>query len=232
MTDNANVVSQAEVDLWVFRLDALGRLDALQALLAPDEHERAGRFVYAEDRERFIIGRGLLRTILARYVGTHPEALEILAAPHGKPYLARPEIPLYFNLTHSGEYAAVALARDCEIGIDIEKIRKIEPGFAKRFFSEAENEAITCLPVAERQLAVIRCWSRKEAVLKAQGVGLLGDFKSFDVTVGADGMQRVAGLSGPWSLTPFTPAEGYVGALAARAACIQFKQKELSAIWP
>jgi len=222
----------AALDLWVFPLDPREPLAGLEAMLAPDERIRAGRFVHATDRERFITGRGLLRVILASYLEAAPASLVIAAGPNGKPQLDEQRAPLHFNLSHSGAIAALAVTPACEVGIDIEQVRPIETGFAERFYSKAENAELATLPQAEHLVGLFRCWSRKEAILKAQGVGLLGDFKSFDVEIGDVARPHVAGLNGPWSLVAFTPAPGYVGALAARTAEISIEHRLLSEIWP
>lgn len=220
------------VDLWVFALDAKGRLPELEALLAPEERARGQRFAYADDRARFTIGRGLLRTILASYLPMPAASLRIVNGRHGKPHLAGDGQSLHFNLTHSDGWAAVAVSRAVDVGIDIERLRPIEAGFAGRYFSTIERQSLAQLPDYEQPEGLVRCWTRKEAVLKAQGVGLLGDLKSFDVTIGSEVEQSVSGLAGPWSLMSFTPAPGFVGALAAMAARIDVSRRDLGSIWP
>ncbi|MFM8322791.1 MAG: 4'-phosphopantetheinyl transferase family protein, partial [Chloroflexota bacterium] len=173
----APLLSPGQVHLWLLPVDPPqpGSLQALDdpawlGLLDPGERSRAGRFRFARDRARFIARRALLRRILALYTGVPPTALAYAVNPFGKPHL--PDHPaLCFNTSHSAGLALVALARQVELGVDIEHAR---PDFdplplAERFFSPAERAALAALPSSRRQQAFYLCWSRKEAYIKAAG---------------------------------------------------------------
>ena len=192
-------------------------------MLSQDELDRAARFRFRLDRDRFVNGRVSLRILLAREVGGTPSELSFSYNPEGKPYLDGGRGPC-FNLSNSGGLAVVALARR-SVGIDIEEVR---PGFAddqiaERFFSVAEVAQLRALPDESQERAFFECWTRKEALLKAKGGGLSLPLDSFDVAFGPDRTPAVLRSD----LDPDDPEEwnlselshlfpGYVGAVAYR----------------
>lgn len=210
--------------MWRASLDAsepaVGRL---QALLAADERERARRFRFERDRCRYVVGRGLLRVLLSRYLATRPEEIRFAYGPHEKPALAG--AGPRFNLSHSGSVALLAFSSGGEVGIDVERD---DGDFAReripeRFFSSAEVKALRALPRALQSRAFLSCWTRKEAFIKARGDGLSLALDSFDVTL-APG-QPVAILRTAWSDDEPTewslmdlsePQQGYIAAVASR----------------
>jgi 4'-phosphopantetheinyl transferase len=179
------------VHLWWIRLDVPeARLRELAASLNADERERAARFRRPEDRDRFIAARGSLRTTLSRYLGMAPAAIRFTYGPHGKPALETHsgQAPLTFNLSHSRGLALLGVTLDRRIGVDVEWIR---PEFATeetavRYFAAGEVAALRSVPPAERAAAFFRCWTRKEAYLKAIGKGLLLPLDSFEVSLRPD----------------------------------------------
>ena len=207
----------AEVHVWAVSLH--GDADALGALLSAKERERAARFRFADHQRRFRIGHGALRAILGGYLGADPAAVEFTLGPRGKPYVAG--IGPFFNLSHSGKLALIAVA-DCEIGVDLEKVRHLESltAIAQRHFSAFEFAALDALDDAARQLAFYRCWTRKEAYIKALGVGLSMPLDTFDVSLGErpeflacrDGSEEPAN----WSLLDVSPGPEFVAATALR----------------
>ncbi len=134
-------------------------------------------------RNRFVVGRGLLRTLLGRYVGVPGEALELAYGDHGKPFLV--QAGPRFNLSHSGGVALFAFSSSADVGVDVELAdRCVDPlKIAGRFFSPAEVGTLRSLPEALRRGAFLTCWTRKEAFIKARGDGLSLPLDSFDVTL-------------------------------------------------
>ena len=128
------------IDLWTIPLTNIGdRFQDHEQSLSADERQRASRFRSAKHRRRFTLARGSLRSILSQYLGTSAGAVRFSYGTHGKPRLANThESPLEFNLSHAGEYALCALAKNHSIGVDIEKIRNADPDYylrlATRFF--------------------------------------------------------------------------------------------------
>lgn len=207
----------SEVHVWAVSL--LGGASPWEGLLAASERERAAKFRFAEHQRRYQIGHGALRAILAGYLGTDPRAIEFTHGPRGKPYLAGAGPS--FNLSHSGKLALIAVAA-VEIGVDLEKVRHLESltPIARRHFSPAEFSALDALPEAARPLAFYRCWTRKEAYIKALGVGLAMPLDTFDVSLGEqpaflachDGRERPE----EWALLDVSPGPEFVAAAALR----------------
>lgn len=163
---------------------ASDELDRFERCLSQPERERASRFRFARDRDRYVFGRGSLRRILASYLCTSPDEVAFRYGAAGKPELARPgsENVVRFNLSHSGDVVLVAVAQDREVGVDVEAVRgaAATDGVAARFFHPAEVASLAALENTERSLAFYRFWTRKEAYLKARGDGLGGGLAALD----------------------------------------------------
>jgi 4'-phosphopantetheinyl transferase len=214
-------LAAGEVHVWCA---ALGRppeeIAELAALLSPEERERAARYRAPRAREEFQASRALLRVLLGRYLGRDPSRLELRPGPQGKPALAG-DAPLSFNVSHSFGVALIAVRAGGEVGVDLEQVRPFENdlGLAERFFCAAEAAALQALGEGRRE-AFFHVWTRKEAYLKAGGLGLSGGLERVEVSVPPDDPPRVLridGAEGParcWSLRALAPLPGYVGALA------------------
>lgn len=200
----------------------------LQRLLSGDEIDRADRFATRTLRDRYIVGRAGLRLGLAAALDKAPVALRFDYGTNGKPALVdEPEFDgagkLHFNLSHSGGRALLAVAVGAGVGVDIELVRSdIEvDDLAGRFFSPRERAAYRAFPQHERAAAFFRCWTRKEAIIKAVGDGLGLPLDSFDVDLDTYNSRvlRFIDQSHPddWSLLHLDPAADYVGAVAVRA---------------
>jgi len=176
------MIPAAEVHVWRAWLDvSAGLLGQLEASLSPDERERAARFRFVKDRDRFVAARGILRDILARYLGANAAALRFRYEAAGKPALADSS-ELRFNASHSHGLALYAVATERDVGIDIELIRPrvAEEKIAERFFRPAEAASLRTLPKEKQAEAFFRIWTRKEAYIKAVGTGLSMPLDSFD----------------------------------------------------
>jgi 4'-phosphopantetheinyl transferase len=191
----------------------------LEALLTSAERERAGQFRFAKDRERFVAGRGALRWLAASYLGSKRKEIEIAIENGGKPRLVRHhgELPLEFNVAHSGDVVVIAFAMGRRVGVDVEAIRNDLDWreIAKRFFRPEEFENLRKLSGPGQRLGFFRCWTRKEAFAKAVGQGLGLSFSEFHAGV-TD--LRVSAIRDPegreYSLMQFEPASDYAGAVA------------------
>lgn len=177
-----------EVQIILINLDLPeAELIELERLLAPDELKRANRLFTSQLRNRFIAGRGLLRENLAKYLDLEASHLILSTTPNGKPYLSREHDchELDFNLSHSGDLAILAVASQCQLGIDLEQVREDLPyqKIAQQFFSNREQSDLFSLPPEQQLAAFYRCWTRKESYLKACSSGFTHPSDNFDVSL-------------------------------------------------
>jgi 4'-phosphopantetheinyl transferase len=185
---------QDEVQVWHASLAPPDRyLPRLFKVLDAEERARADRFVFDRHRRRYVVAHGLLRHLLAGYLTSTPEAVSFERAAGGKPYLAShaaagPAAGLRFNLAHSSDCALIAVSDGRELGIDLEAVRPNRDvvGIAVSFFSPLEVAALTGLPPDEQVAGFYRCWTRKEAYVKACGTGLGMRLDSFSVSLEPD----------------------------------------------
>lgn len=195
------LASADEAHVWRLDLEASGRPGA-EGLPAA-ERKRAQRMRRPESGARWAAARWGLRTVLARYLGEEPAALELAAGEHGKPRLAAEPERLAFNLSHSGALALVAVTVGREVGVDVERI---DPGrnlvgVAKRELDAAEAASVAAAGEAERAAVFFAAWTRHEARLKCLGTGLGGPRRGDPVAV--------SGLE---------PGPGYAAAVAVDGA--------------
>ncbi len=216
-------------DIHVWRADLAAAepecLDACRAVLSADEVLRAERFHLELHRRRFTLCRGLLRTLLGRYLAVPPHRIAITCGEHGKPAVAGPAPAdgLCFNLAHSRDLVLLAFAWNRPVGVDIEYLRDMPRAedLARRFFSPDEHAGILRLPPGRRREGFLRCWTAKEAFLKATGAGFSFPMDRFSVCPFPGEPARLIRVAGDpqaprsWTLTAFVPARGYRGALAA-----------------
>ncbi|HEY7171227.1 MAG TPA: 4'-phosphopantetheinyl transferase superfamily protein [Vicinamibacterales bacterium] len=211
-----------DVHVWLVDLNPGDeQIRAYRETLSADEHERAERFYFERDRRRFVVARGALRAIVGGYLRIEPAALEFEYGGRGKPAIAaRVGRPLAFNVSHSGELALIACSPCGDLGVDIEEMRLLDDAdeIAAQFFSEREVATLRSLPSGSRNEAFFRCWTRKEAYVKAVGDGLSRPLDAFDVTF-APGDAAALTIGGDdddtrhWALYALDVPRGYAGAL-------------------
>jgi 4'-phosphopantetheinyl transferase len=217
------VLPEDEVHVWRTTLNIpAADLAGLWYLLSSDERERADRFHFEVDRRRCIIGRGLLRLLLGHILSTPAKELQFEYNEFGKPRIAGRGLPIQFNLSHSGELVLIAMSLGRAVGIDVEMIRTNldMDELAARFFSDAECKNMASLPASTQCKAFFACWTRKEAYLKAQAVGLSLPLHQFDVSVLPDEEARLLETrpdpaeARRWTLRGLEPGCDYAAALA------------------
>jgi 4'-phosphopantetheinyl transferase len=222
-------LGRSEVHLWRCWLDqAPDRLDALSAVLSPEERARAERPYYQRGRRYAVVARGFLRRVLAGYLGIAAEKLALVYGEHGKPALAEVSRPadVRFNLAHSGDLAILAITRGRDLGADVERLRPIteHARIAARFFSTAENAALGSQWASDPILGFFTCWTRKEAYVKAIGYGFSHPLDGFDVSIAPDEPARLLRVERDptevtrWTFDTFEPAPGYLGAVAVEGS--------------
>ena len=236
-----------DVQVWLVELDAgLTRADVdvaepgpELALLSPDEQERAGRFVRARDRRRFVRCRAAVREILGCLLELPPGLVRFRAGGQGKPELDWPgssggppegepregKHAIRFNISHSAELALVGVSRGRELGIDLEQVRPIvEAGrIVESFFSPTEQAEFAAIDGQDKELAFLRAWTRKEAVLKGLGIGLAGLAARYETGFSVTALTPQFARAAPrpqvdqWQIWEAAPRAGFVAALACQA---------------
>ena len=217
-------IHEGEVHVWRAGLEASpSAVDEFHELFSADERERAVRFRFDKHRRRFTVARGILRTLLGRYLERKPQDLTFGYSEHGKPFLAGTRtLDLRFNVSHSAEMALFGFTLGREIGVDVEQIRpdRSTREIAERFFAPREVEALFALPKEEQTNGFFRCWTRKEAYIKAKGKGLAIPLSSFAVslveTASLVWVQDASDEAPRWRLRKIKLDGGYAGCVATR----------------
>lgn len=196
----------------------------LSESLSQDECERAARFCFEKHRRRFTAGRGLLRSLLGKYLALSPDEIIFSYNKHGKPYLApgQTRSDLRFNLSHSDELALFAFTIGRDIGIDLERIRpkRSTRGIAESFFAPREVAALFALSDDQHTSAFFRCWTRKEAYIKAKGAGMSIPLDSFAVSLAPDAPAELLWVRdnpeepSRWTLTTLCPDPAFAACVA------------------
>jgi len=222
-------LTAGEVHVWRLELDQPEHVLAeFRSTLEDHELERASRVHFEKHRNHFVVGRGGLRHVLARYVDVRPEEFRFSYGDYGKPALA--EGQLRFNMSHSHGVALFAVSTDRELGVDVEHVRAdfASEDIAQRFFSRAEVKTFNALKKEEQVAAFFRCWTRKEAYIKAIGRGLSEPLDAFDVTLApgdaAALLRAERGDVARWTMFNIDAGAEYAAALAAETpvSSIQF----------
>ena len=192
--------------------------------LSHDECERAARFYFEKHRRRFSAGRGLLRSLLGKYLALPPDEIIFSYNEHGKPHLTpdQNQSDLRFNLSHSDELALFAFTMGRDIGVDVERIRpdRSTRGIAESFFAPREVAALFALSNDQHTAAFFRCWTRKEAYIKAKGTGMSIPLDSFAVSLAPDAPAELLWVRDKpeepsrWTLTTLSPDPAFAACAA------------------
>ncbi len=210
-----------EIHVWRADLDCeqIG-LHRFEETLAPNEKARADRFVFQQDRNRYVAARGALRELLGRYLNRFPVEVEFDYNSKGKPFLRAEsnKRSVQFNVSHSHGVALLAFSPGRNLGIDVEFVRTEFPidEIAERYFSPQEVRELRALPLSMRAKGFYLCWTRKEAYIKARGEGLHIPLESFNVSLTPGQPERLESSdSRRWSMQSLYPYPHFVGALVA-----------------
>ena len=214
----------AGIHLFSFSLDlSASRVSRLERLLAADELARAGRFKFLRHRTRYLAGRGMLRTILGRYLDRDPAELQFRCGANGKPALQGSDDHerVRFNLSRSEGLGILAIQLNEDLGVDLECLRPFPDALqiAERLFAAEEAGVLRALPEPERSLAFFHYWTRKEAVIKSIGHGLSYPVHTFTLSPEAGTAEQLVlpdatGMVTRWLLPVPVPAGGYLAAVA------------------
>lgn len=207
-----------ELFIWLLDFERLGKSSRFEVMLTEEERNRAARFYFEKDRRAFTITRGYLKERLQTLSGLPVADRNFEFNSQGKPYLKGSSF--FFNVSHSGKKALVALTPLAPVGVDVEAFRP-DMGtekIARRFFSEKEVGEFNALPPEQRTQGFFNAWTRKEAFIKAAGLGLSMPLHSFDVTLTPGREARLTGARHPgydardWHLEALPLAPPYAAA--------------------
>ncbi len=215
------------IHVWGFSLDGSPSfVEQCRSWLSEDERGRAARFIRQQDQVRFVLAHGGLRAVLSRYLGIGLDDVALFRSETGKPSLKKElqgQTAITFNMSHAHGRALIAVSKGQEIGVDLERIRlDVEVAkLSERYFTPSEHAMIMQSAQEQRAARFFRYWVSKEAVLKAQGIGLRA-LSQCEILMAADGVgaeTRVpAGslLQGNWKIRLLSCGEGWEGAVAAQ----------------
>ncbi|MEM9363758.1 MAG: 4'-phosphopantetheinyl transferase superfamily protein [Bacteroidota bacterium] len=214
-----------EIHLWQIPLDAqIDEVETYFNILSSDERERAQKFHFKKDRNCFVITRGVLRILSAKYVSKKPMEISFGLEEYGKPKLEH-RTSLNFNVSHSGNMALIGFVHNHAVGLDVEYIKRdIDVlDIAQNFFSKNEIEALNAIELNKQYEAFYRCWTRKEAFIKAEGSGLSFPLDRFSVSMEKDDEASLYWVDWnsyekeKWDIFSFKPNEDYIAAVTVKA---------------
>ncbi len=220
-------IEDRTIHAWGFSLDGSPSFVAqCRSWLNEDERGRAARFIRQQDQVRFVLVHGGLRALLSRYLGVGPDAVEMYRSKSGKPSLKNElqgQPVITFNMSHAHGRALIAVSKGQEVGVDLERIRSdVEVAkLSERYFTTSEHATIMQLTQEQRAARFFRYWVAKEAVLKAQGIGLRA-LSQCEILMAADGVGAEvhvpvgSPLQDNWRIRFLSCGEGWEAAVAAQ----------------
>ena len=236
MMINSNIISPGiwgreladnQVHIWQVSLDR--PVSRFHRLVSPDERNRAKRFHFERDGNRFIVRRGILRTILGSYLNIEPGAIRLYFGSNNKPVLVDElnKADLHFNLSHSGGLGIYAFSHGHEIGVDIEYVRDIPEmeQLAGQILTPKEKAEFKTLSKSKRKEAFFDCWTRKEAFVKATGDGLSRSLNEIEISPVAGDSGKILAAnaisfdSSQWFVYDLNINGGYKAAFAREKPC-------------
>ena len=218
-------LNSGDVHIWTARLP-LGNTSKFYLDLSSVERDRADRFHFSKDRAVYLFAHAVLRDVLSRYLHCLPGDLEFEVSAFGKPFLSKAAgaRKLEFNLSHAGSLIVIGLSANRSIGVDVEEIQMVSEIslIAQSYFSPEECTFVFQQASSDQEWAFFRCWTRKEAYIKAIGKGLSIPLNSFDTLIpnGQAGKLLVGGPDipggGDWWLEDLELPKPYIGAVAVQ----------------
>lgn len=213
------------VDIWHFNCepDWAEATEAMAWTLSERERVTAGRFRDTARRLRYIASHVTTRAILASYSPHAATAIVLATRQHGKPYVAAPDraTQVQFSMAHCGTMCAVAVTADQEVGVDVERVRGdiALDEIARMYFTPSELAALRRTPHEKQVDAFFACWTRKEALLKAQGTGFVQPPETIHVGLGVHDPASDGACEG-WMVAELDFPPGYAGAVAVQGSLI------------
>jgi 4'-phosphopantetheinyl transferase len=236
-----NMISKREIQVWRVETTPFDNWNGFQRVLSVDERTRAERLRFEQDQLRFVIRRGILRFLVASYVDASPDEIRFHYGPQGKPKLdgGPSTSDFHFNITYSGDRILYAFSIGRRVGIDIEQVRQIPEleHIAERHYSSLELASVYKPHRSRRLQNFFEVWTRKEAVIKALGVGLALPLNSFSV-------EPVGGLEGygyqvigdvenstRWRVLPLDAGRNFVASICVEETGFSLTTRTLPELW-
>jgi 4'-phosphopantetheinyl transferase len=220
-------IEDRTIHAWGFSLDGSPSfVEQCRSWLSEDERGRAARFIRQQDQVRFVLAHGGLRAVLSRYLGIGPDDVALSRSETGKPSLKKElqgQIAITFNMSHAHGRSLIAVSKGQEVGVDLERIRSdVEVAkLSERYFAPSEHATIMQSTQEQRAARFFRYWVAKEAVLKAQGIGLRA-LSQCEILMSADGVGAEVHVSvgsplqDNWRIRFLSCGEGWEAAVAAQ----------------
>jgi 4'-phosphopantetheinyl transferase len=229
MAPESLATGKRNIDVWLTYYDEIvdaQQLDELRALLHPEEVSKEGRFLFADDRKRYLVTRAMVRMLLSRYAPVEPARWEFSKNAYGRPGIANAMDEtrgLIFNISHTRGLIALAVTRGRELGVDVENVvaRNAPVDIAERFFSPVEVAELSCIPAERQHDRFFEYWTFKEAYIKARGMGLSLPLDRFSFDFPHQGTVRISiqpdldDHAERWSFWQCRPTADYVMAICA-----------------
>ncbi len=215
--------SQSDLHMWQFSLQQQEQKTLLlKALLSREERAKSERFSTALLQCRFVAARASLRVIIASYLNAEPSEIEFEYGQFCKPAIKTKGASLQFNMAHSNDLGVIAITSEKHVGIDVEHVSTVVDmdNIVAHAFSPYERSVYSAIPADLRANVFLRCWTRKEAYMKATGMGLSLPPDKFDVTLIPGEIPRLLRVEhdpdevSRWSLSDFDLATDYIGTVA------------------
>lgn len=218
-----------EIHFFYTKLDEIQSnhiLELYRSVISDGEKIKVDRYIFEKDQHNSLVTRALLRFLLSIYTNKVPEYFEFVENDFGKPEL-KPgciDIPVRFNISHSGGVTACALVINNDIGLDVEDCqRKIDLGIADRFFSKSEADYLNNCREAEKQSVFLDLWTLKESYIKARGMGLSIALDKFSFTMDHPDIciqfhKSLEDCSEQWQFFKFSPVQNYKAAISIRSS--------------
>ena len=221
LSNSPRTLPADELHVWFGPLEFSGEhREQIENLLSAEERERAKKFIAPQARDSFVATRAILRSLLSSYLAISPHQISLDVGPHGKPELSSAHAnKVCFNVSHSHGMGLCAFTASQPVGADVEKIRASFEGMeiAERFFSKAEIAVLNQVPQPRRAEAFFRCWTRKEAYIKARGLGMSIPLDSFSVEFADTREQTLRDENNEeWSCYDLDVGADYAAAVVAR----------------
>lgn len=219
-----------ETHVWLTSLNIeKSPLTNLWNLLTTTEKARAEQFKFSKLKRRFIVSQGTLRLLLGKYLKIKPESIIFERSKYGKPYVKNLSTNIKFNLSHAHNFALFAFSLKHEVGVDIELVRKnfIIDEISQRFFHPSETKSLLALPKTRRPAAFFNCWVKKEAFIKAIGLGLFYALNKFKINFSTNQtMLHVGGKQqkSSWSVQALPAPRGYRAAIVNEGKIMRIKR--------